>query len=312
MKPSSDNICSTWAATNWNFAGLPENEMVACCVWEYARESETLLKAARSTWTRNANSWHGQRLEEWHTVHGRIQKLLSNERAIPSNLISIFYGRPWRELSESEKNLYAVIIPREVTPMRPASLEEVEALLEANRKIPQENIELARKSGFPESELTGDKTKRQPFNSVDFKRLSDILERTKLGDWRKGCSVLALTVDFAHYNDNELADIFKILLRSSRPPELASPKRAALLARGKGKSNRRWQVALERLAVARLVHHFGPYPEKFPELARKYYSRRVYDRHRRELEAADQFFEKLFPFLEGERMLCRQRAFSSR
>jgi hypothetical protein len=38
---------------DWNFDGVPENELVACCYWEYARESEFIvarLKAYRKNW----------------------------------------------------------------------------------------------------------------------------------------------------------------------------------------------------------------------------------------------------------------------
>jgi hypothetical protein len=31
----SDNLSSD----NWNFDKVPDNELVACCYWEYARES---------------------------------------------------------------------------------------------------------------------------------------------------------------------------------------------------------------------------------------------------------------------------------
>jgi len=222
-----------------------------------------------------------------------------------------FDGRRWLELSATEKNLFAQTIPGEVPPLRLASLEELEALLEINRNIPPQNIERLRKRGIPESDLGGYKMKRQSFNAIEVKGLSGILRNIQPNDWRKGCSILALTVDFAHYNDKEISDAFKILLGLARPPEFATPKRSSLVAKARGRSHKAWRVSLERLAVARLVQHYGPFPEKFPESARTDYSCRVYYRHKRELEAAEKFFHKLFPFLQGERMLCRQKMLSS-
>jgi hypothetical protein len=293
---------------NWNFKEVSNNELIACSLWEYARESETLLKAGDSRCWKEGKSLRWERSDEWYAVLRRIQKLSSDEKAIPLNLISVFYRRPWLDLSASEKNRYAKLIPKEVTPMRLAYLEELEALLEANQNIPQENIERLRKRGIAESELTGEKIKLPPFNCVDVRRLSELLENTNMDDWRKGCSVLAVTVNFAHYADNEIAEAFKNLLNIARPAELATPKRATLVAKRRGKSFNAWRVSLERLAVARLVNYYGPNSNDFPKQARELYKSRVNERQRRELEEAEKFFHKLFPFLEGEGLLCRQKA----
>ena len=35
---------------DWNFDGVPDRELVACCYWEYARESAFLVELRRRSW----------------------------------------------------------------------------------------------------------------------------------------------------------------------------------------------------------------------------------------------------------------------
>ena len=40
------------SSANWDFDGVPDSEVVACCVWEYACESRTIKMRADSYWCR--------------------------------------------------------------------------------------------------------------------------------------------------------------------------------------------------------------------------------------------------------------------
>jgi hypothetical protein len=296
--------------TDWRFdkASVPDSELIACCVWEYARESQTLLTAPEFTYRREGKGFSFERTPAALAAIRRALDLPSDQRAPLYQLLAVFDGRAWSELSPADRTQYATMIPREVTPLRPAYLEEAQALLAASQAIPKENIERLRRLGTPESQLVGEGIKRGPTDCVHALRLSGVVGTSPSDDWRQGCSVIALTVDFAHYNDKELSAAFESLLRHSRPPELAEPKRAPVFARRKGNQLNKWRVALERLGVARLVKHFGPDATVFPDAASKLYRRRIHDRQKRELEQADEFFHKLFPFSGAETMVCRRKA----
>ena len=296
--------------TDWRFdkANVPDSELIACCVREYARESQTLLAAAELTYHRGGKGFSFERTPAALAAIRCALDLPSDQRAPLYQLLAVFDGRAWSELSTADRTQYATMIPREVTPLRPAYLEEAQALLAANQTIPKENIERLRRLGTPDSQLVGEGIKRGPTDCVDALRLSGVLGTSPSGGWRQGCAVIALTVDFAHYNDKELSAAFESLLRHSRPPELAKPKRAPVFARRKGNQLNKWRVALERLGVARLVKHFGPDATAFPDTASKLYRRRIHDRQKRELEQADEFFHKLFPFSGAEAMVCRRKA----
>ena len=40
----------TLAYIEWNFDGVPDNELVACCYWEYARESKFIRELRKRSW----------------------------------------------------------------------------------------------------------------------------------------------------------------------------------------------------------------------------------------------------------------------
>ena len=292
---------------DWNFDAVPANEIIACCVWEYARESQTLYAGMASTLRRQGKSIVIETTRAARASRRRLLDLPSDQRAPLHSVLTAFNGRPWLTLAPPDRSLCAQLFPREVTPLRPASLEEAQALLAANRTISKEAIEKLQSLGALPARPTRQAIKRGPIHAVEPLPLAGLFEPpSPPGDWRAGCSAIALTVDFAHYNDHELATAFERLLGQMRPRRLAQPKRDRLFTRAKGNQLNRWRVAVERLAVARLVGHYGTDPAKFPALAIKLHQGRIYDRRERELRLADQFFCKLFPSLKGERMRCRR------
>ena len=276
---------------------VPASEVVACCMWEYARESESFVTATTSASRREGNIFHWERTPAAIAAIDRVLDLPSDHRAPLYQLLAVFDGRAWLELSTTERNQYAAMLPREVTPLRLAYLEEAKALIEANRTIPKENIERLRRSGRPESELRGKRILRSPNSSVDAVQLSAVSELRHPDDWRKGCSVIAVTVDFAHYDDGDLSEAFAKLIKSARPPEMATPKRTPVFARGAGKKLRDWRTALVRLGIMRALHAYTfadcRFPKPFKQRGEKacYFARK----------AALRTFHSLFPSLPREK-----------
>src|SRR5205807_2724237 len=48
---------------NWDFDSVPDDEIIACCIWEYARESNTIAMAADLHWCHTRHIWHRQDYE---------------------------------------------------------------------------------------------------------------------------------------------------------------------------------------------------------------------------------------------------------
>src|SRR5437660_9835970 len=48
---------------NWNFDSVPDDEIIACCLWEYARESETITMMADLRWCHTRHVQHRQDYE---------------------------------------------------------------------------------------------------------------------------------------------------------------------------------------------------------------------------------------------------------
>ena len=42
----------------WNFDSVPESELIACCFWEYARESKTIKLLADIHWAQVRHIWY--------------------------------------------------------------------------------------------------------------------------------------------------------------------------------------------------------------------------------------------------------------
>ena len=189
------------------------------------------------------------------------------------------------------------MLPREVNPLRLASLEEAKALIEANRNIPKENIERLRRLGFPESELRGKRILRRPFNCVDAVQLSAVPTLRRSDDWSKGCSVIAVTVDFAHYSDDDLAEAFAKLIKSARPLEFATPKRTSVFARKAGKKLKDWRTALLRLGIMRALHAYTFADHRFPQPFKQRGEKACYFARKATLRT----FHSLFPSLSREK-----------
>jgi hypothetical protein len=278
-------------------ANVPPPEVVACCMWEYARESESFLAATETTSRREGNVRQWERTPAAIAAIDRVLDLPSDHSAPLYQLVAVFNGRPWLQLRAAERALFAVMLPREVNPLRMAYLEEAKALIEANRTIPKENIERLRQWGRPEAELRRERILRAPNSGVDAVQLSAVPELRHPDDWRKGCSVIAVTVDFAHYDDDDLAEAFARLIKSARPPEFATPKRTSVFAKKAGKKLKDWRTALLRLGIMRALHAYTfadcRFPQPFKQRGEKacYFARK----------AALKTFHSLFPSLSREK-----------
>jgi hypothetical protein len=52
------------APEEWNFSSVPDSEVLACCVWEYARESKTIALRADLHWCHVRDIWHREEYKD--------------------------------------------------------------------------------------------------------------------------------------------------------------------------------------------------------------------------------------------------------
>src|SRR5882672_7419128 len=98
MEENSEGIWLPIGRADWDFNQVPEDEVTACCLWEYARESRTIGMVADSNWCNTRDMLHGSeyarnpQLKADHDDHAH-----SIERRLKSLKFdySKFYDRYW-------------------------------------------------------------------------------------------------------------------------------------------------------------------------------------------------------------------------
>lgn len=266
----------------WNFDDVPDNELVACCHWEYARES-AFLREFKKRWT----AWDGShpcpdgldrglnRIEQASpVVFARLQSILS----------SASFPDAWQTLAQPERDsLLAVDLAPPPPFQRRGSVTEAERLLE-------EAHERVRESRAAEEKLhqqypgIGSATLRRRGKWPEFDERCSIL-------WCDGTESTIIQIGWEHHTNEQIVEAFKDWVKRNRPKDIPTPD-------GRGHKTISWRVALEHLAILRLLHRFTLVELKTscPEAWRHFAAPNR--RWARDAEKARAQFRQLFPFLE--------------
>ena len=325
MNPTYDNIFSPLAEVDWNFDAVPDNEIIACCLWEYARESITIGMAADEYWCQVRDIQNRQRYKlEPETKAAHDQEAASIQRRVKafgfdydafsnkfwdSDLATIeIYqsiknhvmndARAWQKIPEKSRTRLngQVSVSFLLCPVTQAMVGELEKLWNANRTDLDE-IRAETRPKYDDSE-----------DGALYQASEPVTLEVEAGKPAAGSKVVAFTVDFARFTDREILDEFQRWLVANRPKEWHKPLRVFPSSSARGKKQIEYRVALERLGLMRLLHWHPPgdLPDLWPEAWEKY--RRKQESFRREVRAASRFFRKLFPFLPaGERPSSEER-----
>ena len=140
---------------DWNFDNVPENELVACCCWEYARESAFIRRIKQSFAARkarekfNAKLWrHFERIDsigyaaEVFLLGFFVEEVESSKASRPdAPLITGSFPGPWQSLSDVERKYRSHIrSDSEVIGLVPfkngGDIITAECLLESAKNIP--------------------------------------------------------------------------------------------------------------------------------------------------------------------------------
>ncbi len=269
---------------DWNFAAVPDLELVACCYWEYARESAFLVDLKRD-W----DAWAGS---------GRCPEVLAQginriQQAAPHTFVYLqtilaesSFPEPWQKLpAKSRHRLVKLDFGI------PAAFSAGGDLIEAERALEAARVQIkayraaadalhAKWPGYGEVTLRqrGLWPRTQP------------LERTF---WEDGYESFIARIAWENHTNEQIIDAFRDWLKQNRPEQFPAPS-------GKGHKHISQRVALERLAILRLLHHFRPAElrEQLPAAWKKYNS--ANRRWRQDAQTAVAEFHRLFPILAAE------------
>lgn len=309
---------------DWSFDEVPDDEIIACCLWEYARESKSIHIAAADWWhevgslpfppTVKLPSDFNERVAEKTARLCRnvdadrpaakliFDRLLSNEFIgteifyhIATHITAI--TGTWQDMDAGTKEYFRGKISQSFLyhPFKTALVGELETLWNAHN----EDLLLARNGPQDEdsdSEMAALHSEVSPIG----------LDSPE--DPRPGEFVHSFIADFSRFTDQEMLEAFANWLKRHRPVEWQNPRRIFPNSKQKGRKILDYRAALDRIGLMRLLHWYSPndleqnQPEAWKKFGRKAGS------FRREVRAAGDFLFKLFPFLpESERPISEQR-----
>ncbi len=286
---------------DWNFAAVPEPELVACCYWEYARESAFI----RDVRQRCIKCWRkgGQRDErltsdigKLHSMGPHVDVLFRGFYHAPDDPHRIDMARnasvtnsfpaPWQTLPDAERDfrvrtlLGAGWYP--ATPFARADWIEAEKIAEDARARWDKVISAYHRVRAEDPETSEVELVRQgklqPYEEI----LPSLVDED-------GREVAAVAIHWARFTNEEIIGHFRKWVKANRPPGLR-------LQDDKGRNKERdWRVALERLGMMRLLHQWrlGEMPDVCPDAWKRYRKREWY----KERTRAGEMFGRLFPFL---------------
>jgi hypothetical protein len=297
---------------DWNFDNVPGGELVACCYWEYARES-AFIRNVRQQCLQNwkAGGWWDQQL------HADLQKVQSI--GYPSDVIlrGVFFApddqhridkpdaapvtncfpQPWQSLTANERAFRARIrSDRTTIPLLPferahwTEAREIAKWAESRAKQIFSAFDEVRKANPEASEVTLiEQGKLQPFPGIHPSLF-----------WESGKEFTVVAIDWGSFTNDEIVNYFRRWVKVNRPSQYPVPSR-------RGHKPGDWRAQLTRLAVMRLMSRFTPLDIIDPRwdrcpavLKTKTFSGRKWEDDTKWHDArreAGRVFRQLFPFL---------------
>ena len=302
MKPPRKKVSSAaneLAEFEWNFHSVPDNELVACCYWEYARESAFIRDVRRRYSDSELDEHHGEKA--WRFVGQDAERIESIGYEAEVFMRGFSYDEwrrnyppltrsfpaPWQCLEPEERKERARIRNEiEVLQLRPIKHDGTETTAEGL---------LVRAKGIvQEYRAACDKAHREnPGVSEHVLRQKGIYPSyvpSASGLWEDGTESTIVSIDWRHFTNDEIANEFRKWIRDARPKQVHVPS-------GQGRKLISHRVNLERLGILRLLHRYSliHLRKRLPAAWNLY--KATNRRWLRDAEKACACFHELFPFL---------------
>ena len=272
---------------DWNFDAVPDPELVACCYWEYARESAFFLDLK-------------QRLAEWDGCGHCPEELAKGLNRIEQGTMRAFFyldamlGQkefpcPWRKLSKQcRRRLLKLDFGLPLPFATGGDLIEAERAVECAKEQVQQ-FRAAEQKLHDQWPGYGEGTLRRRGLWPKWKPLERVF-------WEDGYESLIVRIAWKNYTNEQIIESFRSWLKKNRPKQFPVPS-------GKGHKQISHRVALERLGILRLLHQhrLADLPKQNPAAWKHYNSPNR--RWRQDLQKAAAEFKRLFPLFSNEHPL---------
>ena len=308
---------------DWNFDEVPISELVACCYWEYARESPFIRDTLREyrDWVVAGGQWGdaradlGKDLERIQSIGyssevflrgctlepGRVCQSVDpdkpNYRHRDAPALTGSFPASWLSLSAAERRERSKIrSARTALPLVPIKrgdwhdATDIAKWVEGRWQMLHADFENIRRKHPETSEVDLiAQGKLKPFPGIQPSLY-----------WAGGSEVTVLTINWPDFTNEELVQYFRRWVKANRPKQAKQPD-------ARGHKPKDWRAMLTRLAATRLLARFTPLEivdprrDKFPVVwetkqfaGRKWGDVTKWHDARRE---AEKLFHSLFPFL---------------
>jgi hypothetical protein len=280
----------------WNFsdsAKVPNEELVACCYWEYGRESKFIRAVAQMLKNVHKRKGCGKSLSAANQDLNQFYSIGTPAKLFES---TAFPSKPWQVLDANEKSKWIGFVPKiSMWPVTPA--------IQTGKGV----VVLGRLHGEAQNIFGKEQAilKRQADIDTGAGNLNEAakLERqlAELGQQKVsvldagGVETLAMQINWREFGDAEIVSAFKKWVNDARPTDPQTGQLVGKRHPKQGQDADTWRVSLEQLGIMRVRHNY-PFDDEMPRpvTATKYTSK---SENNRERSKAAKTFHKLFPFL---------------
>src|SRR5260221_397236 len=292
-------------SSDWNFEKVPNEELIACCFWEYARES-AFVRELRARCLENFRSG-GHRSQQLHddleklqsigypaevflrgffyepgVVYQSMSERLPNWRHPEAPPITGNFPQPWQMLSNAERAYRACISSaRTAIPLVP---------FKRGERHDARDIAQWADSRWSEIHAAYEKVRRKypETSEVELVRTGKLAPFDSIQPslfYEGGGEVTVVWIQWADFTNDEIVEYFRKWVKGNRPKHSAAPD-------GKGKKINDWRVALNRLGIMRVLHNYTFADNRFPAAFKARGEKFCYAARKSALEK----FCELFPF----------------
>ena len=296
----------------WNFDSVPDGELVACCYWEYARESAFIRGLRQRSWEHwkplyVKDQWWNEPEDE--SLHADLQKVQSigypaevflhgiscpPDGVLPDALplkrgevyrLTGSFPKPWQALTAAERTYRSHI----GTDVERIPLVPFRRGLSLDAKDIAEWVAARRR----EADAANDRVRRaNPGKTEEALCREGKLQFPDIQPslyWAGRGEVTVVSIQWATFTDDAIASYLRKWVKANRPTHLPAPD-------GKGKKLSDWRVALNRLGIMRALHAHTFADHRFPVALKDRGEKHCYTARK----AAVARFHELFPFLPKE------------
>lgn len=236
---------------DWNFdpARVDKTELVACCLWEYARESNSILKAAETVRTVYANQGiarpESAEREAFRSTADAAFALLTKIGFDISRWTVEQFPKPWQSLEKTEREKLAhVTTPEKGSPFQVSGDLYIASVLhgkatEANKAQQAAWLRL--------SQMDRDTISRRSQNAAELRKELAAPLPPLIVHGESGVDSFIGQIDWRNFTNKEIKEFLCDWLIKNRPPEIREPSQ-------RGHKPKDWRASLERLGIMRLMN----------------------------------------------------------